>query len=89
MSIKPEKKKEVIKEHANSEKDTGSVEVQSAILTTRIESLIGHFKTHKKDHSSRRGLLRLVSQRRKLLSYLKGKSAKRYEDLIKKLGLRK
>ena len=89
LSISSEKKNEVIKSHATGENDTGSVEVQCAVLTTRIENLITHFKTHKKDFSSRRGLLKLVSRRRNLLDYLKSKSQKRYEDLIKKLKLRK
>jgi len=83
-----EKKLELIKEHQASTKDTGSTEVQIALLTANIASLSDHFKLHKKDHHSRRGLIRMVNQRRKLLSYLKRKDVKRYQDLIGKLGLR-
>jgi len=79
----------VIAEHARAEKDTGSPEVQVAILTARINELMPHFKTHAKDHHGRRGLLRMVSRRRKLLDYLKTKNAERYLALIQKLGLRK
>lgn len=82
-------KKEVIKEFAKDAKDSGSPEVQCAVLTNQIENLTGHLKTHKKDFSSRRGLLSLVSKRRRLLDYLKSKSVQRYEDLIKKLDIRK
>ncbi len=82
-------KAEMIKEHQHHGNDTGSPEVQVALLTQRINYLTGHFKVHKKDHHSRRGLLRMVSQRRRLLSYLKKKDITRYRDLIKKLGLRK
>ncbi len=89
MSITPERKAELIKEYATSDGDTGSPEVQVAILTERIRNLTEHFKTHKKDNHSRRGLLKLVSQRRKLLDYLKGKEEARYKDLIKRLGLRR
>lgn len=89
MSITPEVKKTVIKQNAKSKNDTGSVEVQCAILTKRIENLTEHFKTHKSDFSSRRGLLILVGRRRRLLDYLKEKSQDRYEALIKKLEIRK
>ncbi|MCC3861885.1 30S ribosomal protein S15 [Pseudemcibacter aquimaris] len=89
MSITAEKKQELIKEYATKEGDTGSPEVQVAILTHRIVHLTEHFKTHKKDNHSRRGLLMLVNKRRKLLDYLKGKDEARYQDLIKRLGLRK
>jgi small subunit ribosomal protein S15 len=82
-------KAEVVKANARSENDTGSPEVQVAILTARINELTPHFKTHAKDHHGRRGLLRMVSRRRKLLDYLKGKDLGRYSALIVKLGLRK
>ena len=88
MSITPERKAELIKEYATTEGDTGSPEVQVAVLTERIRNLTEHFRTHKKDNHSRRGLLKLVSQRRKLLDYLKRKDDARYADLIKRLGLR-
>ena len=89
MSINAQNKKDLIKKHSLSDKDSGSVEVQCAILTKRIENLTEHFKNHKKDFSSRRGLLVLVSRRRSLLEYLKVKSQARYENLIKELKLRK
>lgn len=89
MSITVEEKAKVIKEYGTKEGDTGSPEVQVAILTSRISTLTEHFKTHKKDNHSRRGLLKLVAQRRKLLDYLKGKDEARYTDLIGKLGLRR
>jgi len=89
MSILKKSKQEVIKAFAPNKADTGSVEVQAAIITKQIENLTEHLKAHKKDHSSRRGLLMLVSKRRSLLDYLKGKSAERYENLIKKLDIRK
>ena len=82
-------KAEVIAANARGANDTGSPEVQVAIMTARINELTPHFKTHHKDHHGRRGLLRLVSRRRKLLDYLKGKDADRYLALIAKLGLRK
>jgi small subunit ribosomal protein S15 len=82
-------KAEVVKANARSASDTGSPEVQVAILTARINELTPHFKTHAKDHHGRRGLLRMVSRRRKLLDYLKSKDADRYTALIAKLGLRK
>lgn len=89
MSISKEKKQELIVQYAKSEGDTGSVEVQCAILTSRIEKLTGHFKTNPKDHNSRRGLLILVGRRRRLLDYVAALDKKRYEDLVKKLGIRK
>ena len=89
MSITVEKKAQVMQDFATKEGDTGSPEVQVAILTTRIEALTEHFKTHKKDNHSRRGLLKLVAQRRKLLDYLKGKEEARYQDLIKRLRIRR
>ena len=89
MSITAEKKQEVIKEFARQSDDTGSPEVQVAILTNRIHTLTEHFKTHAKDNHSRRGLLMMVNKRRSLLDYLKREDATRYTDLISKLGLRK
>ena len=89
MSIAPEKKQQVIAENATKQGDTGSPEVQVAILTERINSLSGHMSSNKKDFSSRRGLLRMVATRRKLLDYLKAKDGERYVALIAKLGLRK
>ncbi|WP_428423231.1 30S ribosomal protein S15 [Methylibium sp.] len=80
---------EIVKSNARSPADTGSPEVQVALLTARINDLTPHFKTHAKDHHGRRGLLKMVSRRRKLLDYLKGKDADRYTALIQKLGLRK
>jgi small subunit ribosomal protein S15 len=84
-----ERKQALIKEHARASGDTGSPEVQVAILTERINNLTQHFKSHAKDNHSRRGLLMLVNQRRSLLDYLRGKDEQRYTDLIAKLGLRK
>ncbi|TNF21808.1 MAG: 30S ribosomal protein S15 [Rhodobacteraceae bacterium] len=89
MSITVEEKSRVMQEYATKEGDTGSPEVQVAILTSRIRTLTEHFKTHKKDNHSRRGLLKLVAQRRKLLDYLKGKEEARYQDLIKRLEIRR
>jgi small subunit ribosomal protein S15 len=89
MSITKEKKEELIGDHRKHDKDTGSPEVQIAILTERIANLTEHFKTHKKDHHSRRGLLKLVGQRRRLLDYLKRKDISRYREIIAKLGIRK
>jgi small subunit ribosomal protein S15 len=89
MSITPERKQELIKEFANKEGDTGSPEVQVAILTERINNLTEHFRGHKKDNHSRRGLLKMVSQRRRLLDYVKDKEEARYGDLIKRLGIRR
>ena len=89
MSITPERKEALIKEYATKDGDTGSPEVQVAILTERITNLTEHFKTHAKDKHSRRGLLKLVSQRRKLLDYVKTKEESRYRDLIGRLGIRR
>ena len=89
MSITAERKQALVKEYATKDGDTGSPEVQVAILTERIVNLTEHFKTHKKDNHSRRGLLKLVSQRRQLLDYLKGVEEKRYQDLISRLGIRR
>ncbi len=89
MSITAERKSEVITTNAQTKGDTGSPEVQVAILTERINNLTGHFKDHKKDHHSRRGLLIMVGRRRRLLDYLKKKDQARYAALIAKLGLRK
>ncbi len=89
MSITPERKAELIKEYAVKKGDTGSPEVQIAILSERISNLTEHFKTNKKDNHSRRGLLAMVSQRRKLLDYVKKKEEARYTSLISKLGLRR
>ncbi|MFQ5437254.1 MAG: 30S ribosomal protein S15 [Paracoccaceae bacterium] len=89
MSITPERKAELIKEYATKEGDTGSPEVQVAILTSRISTLTEHFKTHKKDNHSRRGLLMMVAQRRKLLDYTKARDEARYQSLIKRLGIRR
>ncbi|MCC6002417.1 MAG: 30S ribosomal protein S15 [Pararhodobacter sp.] len=89
MSITVEEKNRLIKEFATKEGDTGSPEVQVAILTSRITTLTEHFKTHKKDNHSRRGLLMMVAQRRKLLDYVKGKDEGRYRDLIARLGIRR
>ncbi|MGP8154190.1 MAG: 30S ribosomal protein S15 [Smithella sp.] len=84
-----EKRKAVIADYRLNEKDTGSPEVQIALLSARIEYLTEHFKEHKKDHHSRRGLLKLVGQRRRLLNYVKDKDIERYRNVIKRLGLRK
>ena len=89
MSVTAEKKQEVISAHAQGKGDTGSPEVQVALLSDRINYLTEHFKTHAKDHHSRRGLLKLVGQRRRLLDYVKSKDTQRYADLIKRLGIRK
>lgn len=89
MSITAERKQELIKEHGREDGDTGSPEVQIAILTERIVTLTDHFKSHHKDNHSRRGLLMMVNKRRSLLDYLRGKDVQRYTDLIAKLGLRK
>jgi len=89
MSITAERKAEVISTHARSAGDTGSAEVQVAILSERIANLTEHFKTHKKDNHSRRGLLKLVSQRRRLLDHLKSSDQGRYQTLIETLGLRR
>ncbi len=89
MSINTERKKKLIKEYATTDGDTGSPDVQIAILTERISNLTEHFKTHKKDNHSRRGLLKLVSQRRRLLDYVKAKDEARYRSLLERLGLRR
>ena len=89
MSIDTKTKQDLIKKFARKDNDTGSPEVQVAILTTRITNLSEHFKTHKKDNHSRRGLLKLVSQRRKILDYVKSKDESRYKTLIEKLGIRR
>ena len=89
MSITAERKQALIKEYATKAGDTGSPEVQVAVLSERIANLTQHFKSHKKDNHSRRGLLKLVSQRRRLLDYLKGVDVARYQTLIGKLGLRR
>ena len=89
MSINAEAKSKVVNEFQRSENDTGSPEVQVALLTARIQHLTDHFKAHKHDHHSRRGLLRMVNQRRSLLDYLKKTEIQRYRDLIERLGLRR
>ncbi|TWT00229.1 30S ribosomal protein S15 [Reyranella sp. CPCC 100927] len=89
MSITAEKKTEIVKQYAVKDGDTGSPEVQVALLSERINNLTEHFKGHTKDHHSRRGLLKMVSQRRRLLDYLKSRDHKRYEGLIDRLGLRR
>ena len=89
MSINRENKTKIIDEYARSEKDTGSPEVQIAILSERISNLTEHFQSHKKDNHSRTGLMRLINQRRSLLAYLKKSNKKSYEKLIEKLGIRK
>ena len=89
MSVAEIKKSEIVSQFQRVQGDTGSPEVQVALLTARINELTGHFKEHKKDHHSRRGLLRMVSRRRKLLDYLKGRNPDAYRSLIEKLGLRK
>ena len=89
MALNAAKKAEIVKEYQVSEGDTGSPEVQIALLSANIEQLQGHFQSHKQDHHSRRGLIRMVNQRRKLLDYLKRKDSARYSELIKRLGLRK
>ena len=89
MSITAEDKAKLMKDYATKDGDTGSPEVQVAILTSRINTLTEHFKSHKKDNHSRRGLLKMVSQRRKLLDYTRAKDEARYQDLIKRLGIRR
>jgi small subunit ribosomal protein S15 len=84
-----EQKKAIVAEYARGENDTGSPEVQVALLTARINELTGHFQEHKQDHHSRQGLVRMVNSRRKLLDYLKGKDVERYRTLIQRLGLRR
>jgi len=89
MSITAERKSELMKEYATKDGDTGSPDVQVAVLTERIKNLTEHFKDHKKDNHSRRGLLKMVSQRRRLLDYVKGKDEERYKNLISRLGIRR
>ena len=89
MALTAEKKAAIVKEYQTGAGDTGSPEVQVALLSANIEQLQGHFQSHKHDHHSRRGLIRMVNQRRKLLDYLKRKDAERYTSLIKRLGLRR
>ncbi len=89
MVLEAEKKTEIIEAYRTHEKDTGSSQVQIALLTERIQYLTEHFKAHKKDHHSRRGLLKLVGQRRRLLNYLKDKDIEKYRELVARLGLRK
>ena len=89
MTMSAAEKKDVVTAYARGENDTGSPEVQVALLTARIQQLTGHFSTHKHDHHSRRGLVRMVNSRRKLLDYLKGKNLDRYRELIARLGLRR
>ena len=89
MTITPERKQDVMKEYGANSKDTGSPEVQVAVLSERINNLTDHFKDHKKDNHSRRGLIKMVSQRRRLLDYVKATDSKRYESLISRLGLRR
>jgi small subunit ribosomal protein S15 len=89
MSVTKEQKQDIIEHHRIHERDTGSPEIQVALLTERINQLTEHFKVHKKDHHSRRGLLKMVGKRRRLLEYLKGKDISRYQALIGELGLRR
>ncbi|MEO1081960.1 MAG: 30S ribosomal protein S15 [Pseudomonadota bacterium] len=89
MALNAERKAEIVREYQRGEGDTGSPEVQVALLTANIEQLRGHFESHKQDHHSRRGLIRMVNQRRNLLDYLKRKDGSRYAELIKRLGLRR
>ena len=89
MAITTDQKARIVGDYQRAMGDTGSPEVQIALLSARINELTEHFKTHVKDHHSRRGLLKLVGQRRRLLDYLKGKDTDRYSDLIKRLGIRK
>ena len=89
MALNAEVKAGIVKDYQQSEGDTGSPEVQVALLTANIQQLQGHFQSHKHDHHSRRGLIRMVNQRRKLLDYLKRKDVARYAELIKRLGLRR
>ena len=89
MVLEPEQKQEIVKKFQKHPKDTGSPEVQIALLTARINHLTEHFKTHPKDHHSRRGLLKMVGKRRKLLEYLKREDFERYQKVVKELGLRK
>jgi len=89
MSVTTERKSEIIKKYATKEGDTGSPEVQVAVLTERITNLTEHFKAHVKDNHSRRGLLKMVSQRRRLLDYVKSRDEARYQSIIERLGIRR
>ena len=89
MSLSTEQKSSVVAQYRRDAKDTGSAEVQVALLSERINGLSGHFSVHKKDHSSRRGLVKLVNQRRKLLDYLKATTPAKYQELVERLGLRR
>ncbi|MEN0061819.1 MAG: 30S ribosomal protein S15 [Myxococcota bacterium] len=89
MALTTEDRATIVSDYGSKEGDTGSADVQVALLTSRIKYLTDHLKVHKKDHSSRRGLLKLVGQRRKLLRYIKNKSVERYQTLIKRLGIRR
>lgn len=89
MALSTEQKQQIVQEYQRANGDTGSAEVQVALLTSRINDLQGHFSAHKHDHHSRRGLLKMVNTRRKLLDYLKRKDLQRYQDLIGRLGLRR
>jgi small subunit ribosomal protein S15 len=89
MSLSAERKQKIVKEHATKRGDTGSPEVQVALLTERINSLTEHFKTHKKDNHSRRGLLKMVSLRRRLLDHVKDRDEARYQKIIERLGIRR
>jgi len=89
MGLTKERKEEIIKKYGGSENNTGATEVQIALITDRIQDLTEHFKTHKKDHASRRGLLKLVGQRRRLLRYLRQTDLEKYRSLLKELNLRK
>jgi len=89
MSLSAEQKQQIVSEHQLANGDTGSPEVQIALLTARIKHLTGHFKQHKADHHSRRGLIKLVNQRRSLLDYVRNKDVQRYRDIVQRLGLRR
>lgn len=89
MSLSAEQKQKIVSDYQLSSGDTGSPEVQIALLTARIQHLTGHFQQHKKDHHSRRGLIRLVNQRRSLLDYIRKKDVERYRDIVQRLGLRR
>jgi small subunit ribosomal protein S15 len=89
MSLSTEQKSQIVEQHRRGAADTGSPEVQVALLSARINELGEHFSTHKRDHASRRGLLKMVNQRRKLLDYLKSTSPERYQDIVSRLGLRR
>jgi len=89
MALESTSKAEIVEQYRRGSTDTGSPEVQVALLTARIQHLMGHFEQHKKDHHSRRGLLKMVNQRRKLLSYLKDRDQSRYQSLVQSLGLRR